>query len=946
MTTAHPPADATRPPSGSAGEPTGRAPSPRAHRGTRGASGWAVRWGAALRIARRDAMKHKGRSAVVIAMVGLPVVAAVFAVSTLLSANGTPLTRVVYEIGPRTQAELVAYDHVIMQDTDGRSTVWFDELAERPTLGAIASVLGTAESDLAVQYLGQAEIAKGDRRLGPLGLVALEHEALADVYTPREGRLPDAPDEVALSYETAQRLVVALGDEVTVGDQIVTVVGVLDGRNLPSAGAVSVPGVLDVQETSRWYVLDTPVTWADVVALNEMGIKARSRYVAEHPPAPSAMPISQHGGVYTESNAAALGLGAGIGVIALVEAVLLVGPAFAVGAKRQTRQLALVAASGGTPRDVRRIVLASGLVTGAVAGVAGVLLALAVFAIFWWVLSTTDYGLPAFIVPGWIMIGAVGFAVGLGALAALAPARTASRLDVVAALAGRRADAAPSRGVPWAGVVLGVIGLVLAVLGGMVRQVALLVVGIVALEIGVVLATGGLLALVARLAPRLSLAPRFALRDALRQRSRSVPAVAAVVAAVAGAVAGGLAFSTQGNIERNAWFPVAGVGSILVNPDWGTVAESGLPGRVPSALEAGEHVEEVAEQALARVESVVPVAGSAVVHLLGSPFLSDEDWLSSAPMIRPDRLCPVDPNASDVELQAKAQDDPRCTWRQHEALFHGDGLADAMVDDGTAMSQLGHGTEGAAAAAALAEGQIVVGSPDEIWEDGTAHIEVTISTPDPESTRTIELVAPAFLQTFNPRESFLPMSLVAQHPDLSAVPAGFVIQTPEPYSTEWADRVNGSLRGGWVWVQGPNPFRQSATIYVLLAIVAAVALGATWLSVGLAAAETRPDLATLAAVGAGPGVRRRVAAAQAGVVAVLGVGVGVVLGLALGLVLARWMLETSDFTAWVNGAVAPPGIAVPWWYVLAIGVGLPVLGVAGAWLTAPRRLALTRRVDQ
>jgi len=49
---------------------------------------------------------------------------------------------------------------------------------------------------------------------------------------------------------------------------------------------------------------------------------------------------------------------------------------------------------------------------------------------------------------------------------------------------------------------------------------------------------------------------------------------------------------------------------------------------------------------------------------------------------------------------------------------------------------------------------------------------------------------------------------------------------------------------------------------------ALVALAATWLSVGLASAEPRPDVATLAAVGAPPRLRRRVVASQAAVIGV------------------------------------------------------------------------------
>ena len=50
--------------------------------------------------------------------------------------------------------------------------------------------------------------------------------------------------------------------------------------------------------------------------------------------------------------------------LGLLEVVLLAGAAFAVGARRQTRELGLVGASGGSARHVRRIVLAQGLVLG------------------------------------------------------------------------------------------------------------------------------------------------------------------------------------------------------------------------------------------------------------------------------------------------------------------------------------------------------------------------------------------------------------------------------------------------------------------------------------------------------------------------------------------------------------------------------------------------------
>jgi putative ABC transport system permease protein len=60
--------------------------------------------------------------------------------------------------------------------------------------------------------------------------------------------------------------------------------------------------------------------------------------------------------------------------LALLEVVLLAGPAFAVSARRRQRQLALVAANGGTPAHVRRMVLADGVVLGLAGAVLGLVL--------------------------------------------------------------------------------------------------------------------------------------------------------------------------------------------------------------------------------------------------------------------------------------------------------------------------------------------------------------------------------------------------------------------------------------------------------------------------------------------------------------------------------------------------------------------------------------------
>ena len=95
---------------------------------------------------------------------------------------------------------------------------------------------------------------------------------------------------------------------------------------------------------------------------------AVSRHVLANPPDMSEF---DSGG---ESELAIMVL---IGGLAMLEIVLLAGPAFAVGARRRQRDLALVAAVGGNPAHVRRIVLADGAVLGVLAAAVGVVVGVA-----------------------------------------------------------------------------------------------------------------------------------------------------------------------------------------------------------------------------------------------------------------------------------------------------------------------------------------------------------------------------------------------------------------------------------------------------------------------------------------------------------------------------------------------------------------------------------------
>ncbi|MEK8107564.1 FtsX-like permease family protein [Micromonospora sp. M12] len=140
-----------------------------------------------------------------------------------------------------------------------------------------------------------------------------------------------------------------------------------------------------------------------------------------------------------------LSTGVLIAGLGLLEVVLLVGPAFAVGVRRRRRDLALVAVVGGDAAQLRRVVLADGVVLGVLGAAAGLLVGVgAAFAgrplVEQYVFGARFGGYRCW-PTALLLLG--GVAVLAGVLAALAPAWTAARQDVSAGLAGRHTHRSP-----------------------------------------------------------------------------------------------------------------------------------------------------------------------------------------------------------------------------------------------------------------------------------------------------------------------------------------------------------------------------------------------------------------------------------------------------------------------------------------------------------------------
>ncbi len=771
------------------------------------------------------------------------------------------------------------------------------------------------------------------------------------------GRAPTGPDDIDLTRSLAHQLDAGVGSALKIPGfgPVLHVVGIAREHYAPQATqAYTLPalaqklGSLGPQAVDSisisWYLSsEQPVTWGEVQRFNQSGFIVISRSVLQHPPSDvpfSTVPIVPEPGIgaaVTDQRAAdqrAADVSTGvIGAMALLEVVLLAGPAFAVGARRRRYELALVSATGESGRHLIVMVAADGVVLGLIGAVIGAVVGIAGGAA---VLA----GLPHWTdtVPGSVQVrlldvaGLALLAVLTGLLAALVPALSASRRLGAPVIRGRQDPARLATRPALLGLAAIVAAVLLAVterheqvpVGPPVHLVVAAALG----EIGFALIAPGLLVLLGLLADRLPLWSRLALRDASRNRSAAAPAVAAIIAVVAATAALLVYGSSEAAHDRISYQPDA------------------LIGDASTAVAYPEANSAKAALTLLRADlpnsTVLDLRGDAGCGQAGSGPLVDQTSAGCRQMT----VIPPEPSSCPpIQFQANGGDYSLVLGAKCAEVPIAGNDGSYLANDGATVRALVGGPGGAAAEQALDHNEAVVFSP-ELLSGGRVRLDMGPGQPSQVTLPAISVDNPTLALLF---PVVIPPS-IATKLDLPIGDLDIYVKDADRLPKARLKIADAGLAQlGFSGLEVESGFHDhiSPILWAVAGGDLLLTIGAAIAATALIAVDDRQDLLTLAAVGAAPRARRRLSMARAGVICIVGALFGTLAGLLPGIGIVSRLRYIH------GGAYGPPGfvyppipgypLSIPWGNLALIALAAPVIAVLTAGLLTRARLPIERR---
>jgi putative ABC transport system permease protein len=698
------------------------------------------------------------------------------------------------------------------------------------------------------------------------------------------GHYPHGPGQVALTSQVAALYNTRSGGIWRQGGQARRVVGIVENpSNLVDEFALVSPG--QVRTPTEVTVL------FDASRAGAAGFRFPAGAIVATPP-PRSGGI---GPAFIVLAAAMLGL-IFVGLVAVAS--------FTVLARRRLRALGMLGSLGAADSNIALVMTANGVIAGAAGAVAGALIGFAAWVGYRPHLETSaGHRIGVLQLPWWVIGTGMVLAVVTSALASWRPARSAARMSVHAALAGRPEPPKAARRSALPGVILLLAGPALLVLSGGWGHNG----GAATLEtLGGMAATifGGLrlapffLIGLAKLAGQAPVGVRLALRDLSRYRARSAAALSAISFAVllavlicilAGARYANALDYTGPNLATNQlllYAPANAHDSLTLPRD-----TRRLPGRLATALDTrhtltlysatrpGARIITPTGQDLGLATATLNQAGTQTNNYSGPLYVATPALLHYFG-IRPSQ---VSPDADVLTMRPGLAAEPRMQLVLPPSSL---GASQALSPDACP----------AGSCIANPRIQTVTGLPP-----GTSAPNTVITTHAVRALR------------------------------LHLVTSGWLLQTPRPLTTAQINTARQLAAAAGATIETKSGEASLSEILSgATAVGILIALGVLAMTVGLIRSETASDLRTLAATGAGATTRRNLTAVTAGALGLLGALTGTAIAY---LIAISWFRHAS-----VLASTAPASELV------VILAGLPLAAAIGGWLFAGRQpSAITRQ---
>ena len=910
----------------------------------------------AMRLALRDALQNKWRSALIVVLIMLPVLAIVSSVTWHVSEIATSRELAQAILGDEVAARVHRGHMSCIQDPveedmcfPGTSEV---KLLDRKEIAPLENLLGDKyriywlkkvklnwEFPVSREYFNQDLVTYSGIALQP---------PLASAFQILEGELPRG-DEIAIDRSVAKGTGAAIGMSFKLSGKDYRISAIVGSENLYNPTIFLSPETpMPVMEVTKEtdtgteelaYLVGPPLLWEDLIKLNKKGWVGRSRAVLDN----LSEEIEIGGYEYILIRRAIVI--SGIGIVAITA---ICGTAFMIAAKSQRRMAGLIIVAGAEVGFIRKVMAWHGLLLGGIGsclgGVLGVPLGWGISVFLDSCYSSIHWGRHVD-----VKLTVLVFILGvLAALfAALIPAWGLRKMDALAAV---RTAVVPSSKVkfPIPGLVSILLGLGLLVaprfivyLTGYEMErdhlsrvpllcVSVIVIGALLLAAGMLLAVRWILQLLAK--TRVPVPLRLAFRDSSRNQGRAISVVAATMAATVLAALGMIAQATeldsQRGINRSIGAVPNNVIEVKIDKKWKDI---------PADIDAAKLAEAINKYA--------QVAGIEKFRLTDS-----------------DVFTPVDNRCSKLFSDPNYHSDWRCYNRDVARYINPIVIAEVEQlpfllgrEPSQAEKTIFDSGQGLALVKEMEiSGKCYLDKREErtssLSEKEVAGSEFTVpclllhtSSLSEKEVAGSEFTVPCLLVENNRNYNYASFVISSKGAkdngivEVEDIRAAIILENDLTWekSQEVLSVISREIPGGYLTharffspLERISEWITTALAIGLVLLVAAVTT-ALWI------VDSRSDEATFAAIGAETRFRKQMAASQIFTTTTM----GVVLGAAITVVVS---LASIGATTLLMGSSQTK---IPLLQLLVLVVATPVVGAITAWLVTPARLTMVRRLD-